>query len=270
MLSNDFKINECDKCVYTKNTQSEYVIVCLYVDDMLIIGNNNDVIKATKKMLTSYFDMKDMGVTDVIFVIKIAKTSSGLILSQCHYIEKILKRFNQYDDNPIKTPVDLNLHLAKNNGPTIDQLEYSRIIDSLMCVMNCTRPYIAYAVNKLKMTSRVVGIGKVVLKMTSGKELILIDVLHVPDIFKNLVFGSMLSKNGFKLVFKSDKFVFMKNGMYVGKGYMTNGLFKMNVMTVKRDFNNNKGSTFVYLIESFTLWHDRLGHVNNKTLKKVD
>ena len=100
-------------------------------------------------MLTSYFGMKDMGVANVILGIKIVRTSSGLILSQCHYIEKILKRFNQYDDSPIKTPVDLNLHLAKNNGPTIDQLEYSRIIDSLMCVMNCTRPYIAYAVNKL-------------------------------------------------------------------------------------------------------------------------
>ena len=71
-------------------------------------------------MLTSYFDIKDIGVADVILGIKIAKTSSGLILSQCHYIEKILKRFNQYDDSPIKTPVDLNLHLAKNNGPSID------------------------------------------------------------------------------------------------------------------------------------------------------
>ena len=149
MLSNDFKINECDKYVYTRNTQSEYVIVCLYVDDMLIIGSNNDVIKVTKKMLTSYFDMKDMGVIDMILGIKIAKTSSGLILSQCHYIENILKRFNQYDDSPIKTLVDLNLHLAKNNGPSIDQLEYSRIIGSLMYVMNCTRPDIAYAVNKL-------------------------------------------------------------------------------------------------------------------------
>ena len=57
--------------------------------------------------------------------------------------------------------------------------------------------------------------------------------------------------------------------MYVGKGYMTNGLFKMNVMTVKCDFNNNKGSTFVYLIECFTLWHNRLGHVNNKNLKRL-
>ena len=64
-------------------------------------------------------------------------------------IKKILKQFNQYDDSPIKTPIDLNLHLAKNNGPIIDQLEYSRIIGILMYVMNCTRPNIAYAVNKL-------------------------------------------------------------------------------------------------------------------------
>ena len=118
-------------------------------------------------------------------------------------------------------------------------------------------------------TSRVVRIGKVVLKMTSRKELVLTYVLHVPDICKNLISSSMLSENGFKLVFESDKFVFMKNGMYVGKRYMTNGLFKMNVMTVKHDFNNNKASTFVYLIESFTLWHDRLGQVNNKTLKRL-
>ena len=84
-----------------------------------------------------------------------------------------------------------------------------------------------------------------VLKMTYGKELVLTDVLHVPDIRKNLVSGSMLSKNGFKLVFESDKFVLMKNGMYVGKEYMTNVPFKMNVMIVKRDFNNNKASTSI-------------------------
>ena len=89
-------------------------------------------------------------------------------------------------------------------------------------------------------------------------------------IFAGIFFsGSMLSKNGFNLVFEFEKFVFMKNGMYVGKWYMTNDLFKMNVMTIKRDFNNNKASTFVYFIESFTLWHDRLGQVNNKTLKRL-
>uniref|UniRef100_A0A7N2LHK6 Retrovirus-related Pol polyprotein from transposon TNT 1-94-like beta-barrel domain-containing protein n=1 Tax=Quercus lobata TaxID=97700 RepID=A0A7N2LHK6_QUELO len=78
-------------------------------------------------------------------------------------------------------------------------------------------------------TSKVVGKGKVILKMTSGKKLTLNEVLHVLDIRKNLVSCSLLSKNGFKLVFESDKFVLTKNGVYVGKGYMSNGLFKINI-----------------------------------------
>ena len=53
-------------------------------------------------------------------------------------------------------------------------------------------------------SSKVEGQGKVVLKMTSGKELTLNDVLHVPEIRKNLVSGSLLIKKGFKLVFVSD------------------------------------------------------------------
>ncbi|KAA0060553.1 pol polyprotein [Cucumis melo var. makuwa] len=48
-------------------------------------------------------------------------------------------------------------------------------------------------------TSKVEGQGKVILKMTSGKELTLNNVLHVPDICKNLVSSSLLSKNNFKL-----------------------------------------------------------------------
>ena len=118
--------------------------------------------------------------------------------------------------------------------------------------------------------SKVVGIGKVVLKMTSEKELVLTYVLHVPDISKNLVSSSMLSKHEFKLVFEFDEFVLMKNGMYVGKGHKINGLFnKMNVLTVKHDFNNNKENPSTYLIQSFTLWHDRLGNVNYKNLKRL-
>ena len=50
-------------------------------------------------------------------------------------------------------------------------------------------------------TSKVEGKGKVILKMTSGKELTLNDVLHVPEIQKHLVSGSLMSDNGFRLVF---------------------------------------------------------------------
>ncbi|KAK4380871.1 Retrovirus-related Pol polyprotein from transposon TNT 1-94 [Sesamum angolense] len=66
-----------------------------------------------------------------------------------HYVETILRKFKAYDSPPAKTPVDLNLHLAKNKDEPECQIEYSRIIGSLMYIMNCTRPDIAYAVNKL-------------------------------------------------------------------------------------------------------------------------
>ncbi|KAB2625427.1 DNA polymerase zeta catalytic subunit-like [Pyrus ussuriensis x Pyrus communis] len=61
--------------------------------------------------------------------------------------------------------------------------------------------------------SAVAGKGKVTLKLTSGKELSLTNVLHVLDIRKNLISGSLLSNKGFKIVFESDKFVITKGGI---------------------------------------------------------
>ena len=149
MLSDGFKINECDKCIDMKNTDKGYVIICLYVDDMLIIDSNIEMIKTTKKMLNSKFDMKDMGVADVILGIKIFKTSEGYTLSQSHYVEKILSKFGKHDNCPAMTPIDQNLNLFKNTGKGISQLEYSQIIGSLMYLMNCSRPDLAYVVNRL-------------------------------------------------------------------------------------------------------------------------
>ena len=125
-------------------------------------------------------------------------------------------------------------------------------------------------------TSCVEGKGNVVLKLTSGKELTLTNVLHVPEIRKNLISGSLLSKNGFRLVFESDKFVLTKSGVYVGKGYLYEGLFKCNVLVIKPKASINEikaiaGSS--YLLEIFNMWHKRLGHVNYdsmRTLMKMD
>ena len=106
-------------------------------------------------------------------------------------------------------------------------------------------------------SSKVEGQGKVVLKMTSGNELTLNDVLHVPEIRKNQGSGSLLSKKGFKSVFVLDNFILTKNGMYVGKGYMGNELFKMNVMTIVPPIKNinNKNTSSTYMLESSNVWH---------------
>lgn len=74
--------------------------------------------------------------------------------------------------------------------------------------------------------SKFEGWEKVILKMILGKELSLTDVLNVPDVQKNLVFKFVLSKKGSILVFEFNKFVLTKNGMYVGEGYITNGLLR--------------------------------------------
>ena len=72
---------------------------------------------------------------------------------------------------------------------------------------------------------------------------------------------------GFKLVFESDKFVLTKGGTFVGKGYLAEGLFKLNVFAYDVANNINKAST--YVIESFNLWHARLGHVNFRSLHRM-
>ncbi|PKI36255.1 hypothetical protein CRG98_043367 [Punica granatum] len=116
MISKGFKINECDKCVYIKETENGYIILCLYLDDILIAGSDDRMIKSTKNMLNSRFDMKDMGLADVILGIKIMRTSDGLILSQSYYIDKILEKCTKNDSRISNTPINNNLHLSKNRG----------------------------------------------------------------------------------------------------------------------------------------------------------
>ena len=149
LLTHGFKINESDKCVYIKSNDKTCVIVCLYVDDMLIMGSNKDVINKTKKMLNSSFDMKDLGQADVILGIQIKRNSEGYVLTQSHYAEKILRRFGQFDCKPAATPFDAGCKLEKNKGDAISQLEYSQVIGSLMYLMNSTRPDLAYAISRL-------------------------------------------------------------------------------------------------------------------------
>ncbi|XP_074317943.1 secreted RxLR effector protein 161-like [Silene latifolia] len=77
------------------------------------------------------------------------KTPSGISLSQSHYVEKVLKKFNSFDVTPARTPYDASISLCKNLGDSVSQEEYARIIGSVMFLMNCTRPDIAYAVSRL-------------------------------------------------------------------------------------------------------------------------
>ncbi|GKA16567.1 zinc finger, CCHC-type containing protein [Tanacetum coccineum] len=112
VFSNGYSLNQANKCVYSKFDEScKGVIFCLYVDDMLIFGTDQVQVDLTKEFLSSRFSMKDMG--------------------------------------RLITPMDTSEKLMLNNGQAVSQLEYSRVIGSLMYAMICTRPNIAFVVGKL-------------------------------------------------------------------------------------------------------------------------
>ena len=64
-------------------------------------------------------------------------------------MDKILEKFNKVNSGVVRTPLDNSFHLSKNRGKSISQVEYSRVIGSLMYLMSCTRPDIAYTVSTL-------------------------------------------------------------------------------------------------------------------------
>ena len=97
------------------------MILCLYVDDILIFGTSLNVIKEVKDFLSQTFAMK----------------------------EKVLSRFGYSDYKPVSTPYDASLILRKNKRIMRDQLRYSQIIGSLMYLASATRPDISFAVSKL-------------------------------------------------------------------------------------------------------------------------
>ena len=88
LLKNGFLSVEVDKCVYTKRTKKECVIIALYVDDMLIFGTSLSVVHYTKRLLASQFDMKDMNGTKVILGVKITRMGDSIMLSQEQYVKK--------------------------------------------------------------------------------------------------------------------------------------------------------------------------------------
>jgi hypothetical protein len=145
-----FVVNKTDKCVYYHFGGGEGVILCLYIDDILIFGISLNVIKKVKEFLSQNFEMKDLGETDVILNIKLVREGDGgVTLLQFHYVKKVLSLFGYSDCKPAPTPYDASMILKKNKRIMRDQLRYSQIIGSLMYLASATRPDISFAVSKL-------------------------------------------------------------------------------------------------------------------------
>ena len=84
-------MNKSDRCVYSKFSGDNGIIICLYVDNMLILGTDINVVKNNKDLLSSNFDMKDFGVANAILGMKIIKIEKGLYFPNHIMLRKYLK-----------------------------------------------------------------------------------------------------------------------------------------------------------------------------------
>ncbi|GJR98548.1 retrotransposon protein, putative, ty1-copia subclass [Tanacetum coccineum] len=122
MMSNGFKRSSYDSCVYYRSYASgEYIYLLLYVDDMLIACKSKAEIGSTKSLLNKEFDMKELGIDN---------------------------------GNSVKMPLGGHCKLSLKDCPVRDcdvermsKVPYANAVGSLMYLMVCTRPDIAYAVS---------------------------------------------------------------------------------------------------------------------------
>ncbi|KAE8722570.1 Peptidyl-prolyl cis-trans isomerase FKBP62 [Hibiscus syriacus] len=124
-----------DPCAYFKRSGDyDFVILLLYVDDMLVAGPNKDHIKELNAQLAREFEMKDLGSANKILGMQIHRDRSNrkIWFSQKNYLKKILSRFNMQD--------------LKMRGWRCHRVSYASAVRSLMFTMICTRPDIAQAV----------------------------------------------------------------------------------------------------------------------------
>jgi len=110
--------------------------------------------------------------------------------------------------------------------------------------------------------------GNITLKLTSGTLLTLTNVLHVPEMRRNIISGSLLMKASLKLTFVSDRLVMTCNGEFVGKGFYCNSNLIV-LDTIFKNMNKMASTSSAYTVESLDLWHARLGHVNVNSIKRL-
>lgn len=103
MCNNGFMRCQTDHCSYVKRFDDNYIILFLYVDDMLIAWSN--IQKMSKQ-----FAMKDLSATQQILGMRISRdrTSGTLVFSQVEYVKRVLNRFNMQGAKPVST------HLASH------------------------------------------------------------------------------------------------------------------------------------------------------------
>ena len=155
-----FVQNYKEACVYKKVNGSSVAFLVLYVDDILLVGNDMELLNSIKGYLNNSFSMKDLGEAAYILGINIYRDRLRRLigLSQSTYLDKVLKKFKMNHAKKGFLPMLQGKALSKTQCPTtadererMSKIPYASAIGSIMYAMLCTRPDVSHA---LSLTSR--------------------------------------------------------------------------------------------------------------------
>ncbi|KAF5788317.1 putative RNA-directed DNA polymerase [Helianthus annuus] len=158
MKKQGFIKNQVDQCTYLKMSGSNFAILVLYVDDILLASNSLDLLHESKRLLSQNFDMKDLGEASYVIGIEIHRdrTNGILGLSQKAYIDRVLTRYNMQQCSPSVAPVVKGDVFGSFQCPKTEVekeqmrlIPYASVVGSLMYAQVCTRPDIAYIAGML-------------------------------------------------------------------------------------------------------------------------
>ena len=125
ILGLGFVRSKVDHCVHYKQVGDHFINIVLYVDDMLLIGNNKDVIKEVKSRPSSKFDMKDLGAANFILGMEIRRDRANKMISlnQIKYVETVLEIFNMQEIKTVKVPIPVGVKLFVEQCPKTQEEE---------------------------------------------------------------------------------------------------------------------------------------------------
>lgn len=151
-----FERLQVDHCVYTRTRNGQTRVITVYVDDLLIFTDRIDKMEEIKASLKKEFEISDLGEPKLLIGLQINRDRENrtIAISQENYIERMLRKYQLQNVNPVATPLDPNVVLAKceNDGEEMTKKligGYATAIGSLMYTAIGARPDIAFAVQTL-------------------------------------------------------------------------------------------------------------------------
>ncbi|KAD2804249.1 hypothetical protein E3N88_37626 [Mikania micrantha] len=144
-----YKQSVADPSLFIYRTDGVHAVVLIYVDDVIIVGDDMHKIKETKAELNHRFTIKDLGNLKYFLGIEVARTKDGIVLSQRKYTLDILRDMGLEGCRPSAFPMEQGLKLDKSeDDDRVDAGQYRRLVGRLL-YLQATRPDIVYSVNLL-------------------------------------------------------------------------------------------------------------------------